>query len=261
MRFFRDLAGCLLVIGLAAAPAFAAQGGEGDNTGCNGQGNPNSPCTGGTGGNGGNGGNGGAGGTASAAATAIAAGGTGIGVGIGKGGTATGVGSVEVNQTIQGDRTEIPAQAPAVFAPNLTASPEACMGSTSVGGSAGFASISLGISVGSTWKNHDCELRAFSREIGSLGPTFTPVRIALLSQNDDVKKAFQDAGVEIPTPKKAAAMIQPPTAAAYAPAPIVVQGGVQIEKRNVSPEPAQVICRDGELKIKAGNGEYFCRAR
>lgn len=33
-----------LVIGVAAVPAFAAQGGEGNNTGCNGQGNPNSPC-------------------------------------------------------------------------------------------------------------------------------------------------------------------------------------------------------------------------
>jgi len=44
-------------------PAFAA-GGEGNNTNCNGVGNPNSPCTGtgGAGGNGGNGGNGGAGG-------------------------------------------------------------------------------------------------------------------------------------------------------------------------------------------------------
>lgn len=44
---------------MLAMPAFADQGGEGDNTGCNGQGNPNSPCDGGAGGGGNGGGNGG----------------------------------------------------------------------------------------------------------------------------------------------------------------------------------------------------------
>ena len=43
---------------VTTTPVFAT-GGEGDNTGCNGKGNPNSPCA-GQGGNGGNGGNGGA---------------------------------------------------------------------------------------------------------------------------------------------------------------------------------------------------------
>lgn len=72
-----------------AVPAWAAQGGEGNNTDCNGQGNQNSPCA-------GNGGAGGAGG----------AGGTGIGVGIGKGGNAAAVG-IGGNATAKSSSTSI----------------------------------------------------------------------------------------------------------------------------------------------------------
>ncbi len=75
-----------------------AQGGEGNNTGCNGQGNPNSPCIGGQGGQGGNGGNGGAGGiggsaTSTSGSTATSnSEATGIGIG-GTGGTGVAVGN------------------------------------------------------------------------------------------------------------------------------------------------------------------------
>lgn len=61
-----------LSLAVMASMSYAASGGEGGNTNCNGQGNPNSPCQ-GTGGQGGTGGTGGAGG----------AGGTGLGVGVG----------------------------------------------------------------------------------------------------------------------------------------------------------------------------------
>jgi hypothetical protein len=66
--------------------AQATNGGEGDNTSCNGVGNPNSPCVGGQGGSGGNGGNGGNGGTgtggnATNTNSNTATGGTGIGLG------------------------------------------------------------------------------------------------------------------------------------------------------------------------------------
>ena len=74
-----------LVAVLVTAPVFADNGGEGQNTGCNGVGNVNSPCGGsggggpkdGNGGGGGGGGAGGAGGDATAVAGAI-----GVGVGI-----------------------------------------------------------------------------------------------------------------------------------------------------------------------------------
>jgi hypothetical protein len=49
----------MLALSFAVSSAFAAQGGEGNNTGCNGQGNPESPCQGGAGGAGGQGGAGG----------------------------------------------------------------------------------------------------------------------------------------------------------------------------------------------------------
>ncbi len=74
--------------------AHATAGGEGDNTSCNGVGNPNSPCAGGNGGNGGNGGSGGSGGNGGNATggnatggnatntnSNVATGGTGIGLG------------------------------------------------------------------------------------------------------------------------------------------------------------------------------------
>lgn len=85
----------LLCSALAFVPAYsyAAAGGEGNNTNCNGQGNPNSPCvpggtTGGAGGQGGTGGAGGAGGNATAGAIGV-----GVGVGIGgRGGNATAAG-------------------------------------------------------------------------------------------------------------------------------------------------------------------------
>lgn len=58
-----------------SASAWATQGGEGSNTGCNGVGNANSPCA-------GNGGAGGAGGQGGAGGTGI---GVGVGVGVGVG--------------------------------------------------------------------------------------------------------------------------------------------------------------------------------
>lgn len=71
------LAAALVAAGLFSGSVFAAQGGEGNNTNCNGVGNPNSPCAGSGVVDGG--GQGGAGGNASAT------GGVGIGVGIGGG--------------------------------------------------------------------------------------------------------------------------------------------------------------------------------
>ena len=69
-----------LVVALAMSAAMATPGGEGNNTGCNGQGNANSPCA-------GNGGAGGAGGQ----------GGVGIGVGVGIAGAASNATAVSSN--------------------------------------------------------------------------------------------------------------------------------------------------------------------
>ena len=86
---------------LSASSSYAEPGGEGGNTNCQGQGNPNSPCEPGTpgngnGGQGGAGGAGGAGGNASsssssnAASSASATGlGVGVGIGISHGGSST----------------------------------------------------------------------------------------------------------------------------------------------------------------------------
>jgi hypothetical protein len=87
-----------LIALLQTIPAWAKAGGEGNNTGCNGVGNPNSPCqpaTPVTGGNGGKGGNGGQGGSSASDATGVGVGvgvGTGIGTGVGIGGNGVGLG-------------------------------------------------------------------------------------------------------------------------------------------------------------------------
>ena len=96
------------------------------------------------------------------------------------------------NQTIEGDKVEVYANAPAVSAPGLTSAPETCMGSTSAGGSGSNGVFGLGLSFGSTWKSEDCELRMFSKRLQELGQT--EAALALISQNPSVAAALRAAG-------------------------------------------------------------------
>ena len=147
---------------------------------------------------------------------------------------------------------DMPYQAPAVFAPNLAVAPETCMGSISTGGSAAFSGAGFGLTFGTTWKSHDCELRMFARALAQLGPQYTSAAVALLAQNGDVKKALQDAGVQIPG-QRVAAVAPVSTVAA---APVATAAAVQIEKRN----DGTVTCGEREIKVRAANGQEFCRA-
>jgi hypothetical protein len=51
------------------------------------------------------------------------------------------------------------------FAPNLTASEDTCMGSTTAGGQG----VTFGLSFGTTWKDHDCVVRKDARFLHSAG--------------------------------------------------------------------------------------------
>ena len=84
--------------------------------------------------------------------------------------------------------SDVPRQAPPAFAPNLVAAPETCMGSTAIGASTPFG----GVSVGSTYKSDDCELRMFARSLQALGQS--DAALALLAQNEKVAAALKASG-------------------------------------------------------------------
>ena len=180
--------GAVLVTGLMVGPVFA-QGGEGNNTGCNGQGNPNSPCqggqggAGGAGGAGGGGGTGGAGGSSASAASASA---------MGAGGSASYEGYQTTSVNIEGTRFD--RYAPPVSAPALTAAGTGvCLGSVSIGLSGPMAGASFGI----TKVDKGCERRSGAALLYQMG--FRDAAIRLLSNDSEIKEALG-----LNTPVKAA---------------------------------------------------------
>lgn len=83
------------------------------------------------------------------------------------------------NQSIRiegAQATDIPKQAPAIAAPNLTTTlSETCMGSTSMG----FSGAGFGLTFGSTWRDEACVRRLDARELRSFGAGL-PVDSAIL---------------------------------------------------------------------------------
>ena len=187
----------LAVLALTAAQAFGANGGEGNNTGCNGQGNSNSPCTGDTGvftSSNGNTysfqhqrqsqgqaqsqtANGGAGGTGTGTASAVANGGTGTAA-------ATSNNSVSQSTTYTSPDSVTVKNVPAVIPPSLVSTSDTCMGSTS----GGVAVAGFGFSVGGTWKDDECINRLNSRELRSMGEYDAAKEV--MCSNKAVRAAF-----------------------------------------------------------------------
>ena len=93
---------------------------------------------------------------------------------------------------------DVPYQAPAVFAPGLTSSPEACMGSVSIGGSAGFSGMGLGISVGSTWTNEQCQDRMNARTLAVVAGD-RAAQEYLAASNPKMAEAMKRAGLKLAT--------------------------------------------------------------
>lgn len=77
-------------------------------------------------------------------------------------------------------------------APALIAAEDTCMGSSS----AGAQSMGFGLSLGSTWQDTDCVRRKDARELHNMG--HKNAAIALMCQNDKVRKAMEDAGEKCP---------------------------------------------------------------
>ena len=78
------------------------------------------------------------------------------------------------------------------YAPMLTAADDTCMGSST----AGAQGMTFGVSLGSTWHDGDCVRRKDARELHNMGHNVAA--IALMCQNDAVRKAFEDAGEHCP---------------------------------------------------------------
>lgn len=192
--------------------SWAAQGGEGSNTSCNGQGNPNSPCQGGqggAGGAGGNGGQGGQGGSSAAASTSSASSTGGVGIGGNAGASASYEGYQTTSVNIEGTRFD--RYAPSVAAPALTAAGTGvCLGSVSIGLSGPMAGASFGI----TKVDKGCERRSGAALLYQMG--YKDAAIRLLSNDPEIKEALSGpvAPVKAAEAHQAAALTIPAAMAA-----------------------------------------------
>jgi hypothetical protein len=132
--------------------------------------------------------------------------GIGVGVGIGKGGNATSgasassssgassnqhQGQVQVQGQDQDQAvTWINPRAPVstAQAAALATSPEACMGSSSIGGQG----VGFGLSIGSTWENEDCKLRKGAGLLFAMGAKGAAKE--MLCGHETYRAAFLAAG-------------------------------------------------------------------
>ena len=108
--------------------------------------------------------------------------------GIGNGGSATGGDSsttVTVNGAVQA-RNPVSSS----YAPALTASAGTCMGSTS----AGVSTMSLGLSMGNTWQDEDCNRRRDAAMLIAMGNS--ELAMALMAQSPQIKAALRTLAEE-----------------------------------------------------------------
>lgn len=97
--------------------------------------------------------------------------------------------------TVQGDSHPVSS---AIAAP-LTASNGTCMGSTS----AGAQGVTIGVSVGTTWTDSDCDRRYDAQELRAQG--LVKAATALMCQKPSIAAAMKEAGTPCPSGAKTAA--------------------------------------------------------
>jgi hypothetical protein len=96
-----------------------------------------------------------------------------------------------------GRATEIPVMT--AYAAPVIATEDTCMGSSSVGAQ----SMAFGLSVGTTWRDENCQRLKNSRELNAMG--FNGAAVALLCVDDDVRDAMTTAGTPCPGATQSAA--------------------------------------------------------
>lgn len=154
---------------------------------------------GGQGGQGGAGGRGGAGGAGGAGG--VGNGGAGGMGGVGNGGTG-GVATVNNtapaiasganigNTTVVNEAPKIPVSS--AIAPTVIPANDTCMGSSS----AGVSTVSVGVSLGTTWRDENCVMLKNSRELWNMG--LRNAALARMCMDPDNAKALEASGVECP---------------------------------------------------------------
>jgi hypothetical protein len=90
-----------------------------------------------------------------------------------------------------GRATEIPVVT--AYAAPIIATEDTCMGSSSLGAQG----MAFGLSLGTTWRDHNCQRLKNSRELAAMG--FGRAAVALLCVDDDVREAMNDAGTPCPS--------------------------------------------------------------
>jgi hypothetical protein len=161
-----------------AGNAYAVQGGEGNNTGCNGQGNPNSPCEGNDNGGKRNGGPDGIGFSYYGGDTAILHGGT----------TATTTVDTRVSNSTVIEAPKLNKRVPDAIAPSIGIyNDNSCLKPRSGAGSgAGF-----GLSFGGTVEDKQCEIRMTADILRTFG--LEDEAVQALCQSEYVQKAAEAA--------------------------------------------------------------------
>lgn len=99
--------------------------------------------------------------------------------------------NAQTSVSVQGDNVSYQAAKIPVataYAAGLTASNGTCMGSTS----AGVQGMSVGVSIGSTWKDSGCDRRYNAQALAAVGQA--KAAVALLCQDSDIKAAMEVAG-------------------------------------------------------------------
>jgi hypothetical protein len=132
--------------------------------------------------------------------------------------------------------------------PALTSSNDTCMGSTS----AGVQGMSVGVSIGTTWEDHNCKMLKNSREMWNMG--MRGAAIKLLCSDPDNRFALESTGVDCGETKtaweqngsKVAVAPVPVPQVAALPAPVVVLTNPQAKA--VEQHAAEIIQQDQDRK-------------
>jgi len=78
------------------------------------------------------------------------------------------------------------------YAAPIIATEDTCMGSSSVGAQG----MAFGLSVGTTWRDHNCQRLKNARELAHMG--YDNAAVALLCVDGDVRRAMTRAGTPCP---------------------------------------------------------------
>ena len=122
--------------------------------------------------------------------------------------SATGGSAANSGVSQSGDNVRVYAAPPSMGVASLVAAPETCMGSTSASLTGGNGMVGAGIGFGKTYESANCNRRMNARYLITLG--MPEAALLLLAQDADVRKALDEAGVELPH-KAAAAKVDGPT--------------------------------------------------